>query len=272
MRKFIISCGLALTLLSCATQKFKTSAQVDPNTKDLVNAVVWTQNAGEHEALTLQAFHLAKMRLDEILKDDQTPKPKAIVLDIDETVLDNSPYEAFQILNQKAFSQEDWQKWTSLAEARPLAGAVDFLNYTQSKGVQIFYLSNRLEAERESTLKNLKDTGFPDADNQHLILKTTTSSKKSRRAELAKTYNIVLFFGDNLSDFSDIYYYENEGKTASEKVMENPGVFGTKYIVLPNPMYGDWETSIYKSNKNKNLTNEQVKMNSLHSFKTTNQK
>ncbi len=66
-------------------------------------------------------------------------------------------------------------------------------------------------------LKTFRRKNFPYADNDHLILKTDKSSKESRRQKLSEKYNIVLFFGDNLSDFSDMYYYNNEGKTSSEK-------------------------------------------------------
>lgn len=259
MKKVLLMGGLALSLFSCSVQQ-------NENTRELVNATVWTQNAGEFQALTLQAYYLAKIRLDDILLTDQSAKPKAIVLDIDETVLDNSPYEAFQITEKKAFSQTDWNAWTNLASAKPLAGALDFLNYTHQKGVEIFYVSNRMEAEREATLKNLQNAGFPAATNRNLILKTDVSSKESRRQAIAKDYNIILFFGDNLSDFSDIYYYNTEGKTATQQVMKDAKLFGSKYIVLPNSMYGDWESSMYKKNKNKNLSNQQVKMNSLKPF------
>ena len=260
MKKLVLAGGVILSIMSCSTAK-----QMD-NSKDLVNATVWMQNAGEYKALTLQAYQLAEKRLAEILVEDKTAKPKAIVLDIDETVLDNSPYQAWQIMHKKDFNQADWNKWTSLSIAEPLAGAVKFLNYTKNSGVEIFYVSNRSEAERATTLKNLQDKGFPNANNEHLILKTTTSSKETRRQALAQNYNIVLFFGDNLSDFSDIYYYNNDGKSSSEEVLANPELFGTKYIILPNAMYGDWETSMYKKNKNKKISNEQVKLNSLRSF------
>lgn len=261
MKRFLLIAGVAFTLGSCSVQQVA-------DTKDLVNATTWVQNSGEYQALNLQAYFLGKLRLNQILKEDNGTKPKAIVLDIDETVLNNSPYEAFQVVHQKAFNPKDWAAWTSLAQAKPLAGAVDFLNYAKSKGVSIFYISNRSEAERAATLKNLKNTGFPDANNAHLLLKTTTSSKVSRRQQVANQYNIVLLFGDNLSDFSDLYYRKNDGKTAVEKVMANPDVFGSKFIVLPNPMYGDWETSLYKNNKDKDLSNSQVKVRSLRPFKS----
>lgn len=257
MKKLLWVGGMAATLFSCSVQN---------TSRDLVNATVWMQNAGEYKALTLQAYQLAELRLKDILQNDHTALPKAIVLDIDETVLDNSPYQAWQIKNNKEYNQKDWNAWTSLAKAEPLAGAVNFLKFAQENGVEIFYVSNRMEEEREATLKNLQDKNFPFANNEHLILKTTTSSKTERRAQLQKNYNIVLFFGDNLSDFSDVYYHNNEGKSSREKVMEDAQLFGKKYIVLPNPMYGDWETSMYKKNKNKKISNEQVKLNSLKLF------
>ncbi len=263
MKKVLFASGIILSFVSCTVQK---TAKVEDNSKDLVNATVWMQNAGEYKALTLQAYQLAQTRLQQIISQEPSDKPRAIVLDIDETVLDNSPYQAYQIENKKNYNQEDWIKWTSRAEAEPLAGAVSFLNFTKNNGVEIFYVSNRLEAERKQTLENLQTKGFPYADNEHLILKTDTSSKETRRQLLLQKYNIVLFFGDNLSDFSDMYYYNTEGKTASEKVLEHPELFGTKFIVLPNAMYGDWETSMYKKNKDKSISNEQVKLNSLRSF------
>lgn len=263
MRKVLFASSIVLSFVSCSVQK---SAASEDNSKDLVNATVWMQNAGEYKALTLQAYQLAQVRLQQIIDKEQSDKPRAIVLDIDETVLDNSPYQAYQIENRKSYNQEEWAKWTSRAEAEPLAGALDFLNFTKNKGVEIFYVSNRLESERPQTLQNLKSKGFPFADNEHLVLKTDVSSKETRRQAILQKYNIVLFFGDNLSDFSDMYYYNTEGKTASQKVLEHPEVFGTKFIVLPNAMYGDWETSMYKKNKDKSISNEQVKLNSLRSF------
>lgn len=264
MKKILLTGGLILSFISCSAQK------ADHDTKDLVNATAWMQNAGEYKALTIQAYQLAQIRLAQILTQEVSEKPRAIVLDIDETVLDNSPYQAYQIENKKNFNQEDWNKWTRLALAEPIAGALNFLNFTKNNGVEIFYVSNRSEAERVPTLENLQKKNFPYADNDHLILKTDKSSKESRRQKLSEKYNIVLFFGDNLSDFSDMYYYNNDGKTSSEKVLEHPELFGSKFIILPNAMYGDWESSIYKKNTDKKLSNEQVKMKSLRSFTTQN--
>jgi len=232
----------------------------------LVNATAWVQNSGEFAALNLQAYQFAKLRLTQIITQEPSEKPRAIVLDIDETVLDNSNYQAFCIKNAKEFKVEDWEKWTELAKAEPTPGALDFLNFTKNNGVEIFYLSNRHENERIATLENLKNQKFPFADNQHLILRTDEPSKENRRQKIAEEFNIVLFFGDNLGDFSDIYYHNQDGKKAKEKVLEQPELFGTKFVILPNPMYGSWESEIYKNNNDKNLTKNQKKIKSLRSF------
>jgi len=266
MKKILFVASLALTFVIVPAQKTAKKKSQNNEAVSLVNATAWVQNSGEFVALNLQAYQFAKLRLAQIIAQEPSEKPRAIVLDIDETVLDNSRYEAYVIDTGREFNQDDWQKWTGLAQAEPIPGALDFLNFTESNGVEIFYLTNRSENEREATLKNLKDYSFPYADNEHLILKSSESSKENRRQKIAEKFNIVLFFGDNLSDFSDIYYRVNDGKTAREKVLENPEVFGTKFIVLPNPMYGDWETAIYKKNTDKKISKNQQKINSLRSF------
>ncbi len=237
------------------------------NADELLNATVWMQRSGEYKALTEQAFNIGTLRLSQILIQDSCQKPKAIVLDIDETVLDNSPFEAYEILQKRSFKKEDWDKWVKKADAEPLSGALRFLNFAKDNGVQAFYVTNRDEKERAATLLNLQKKNFPFADNEHLILKSEkSSSKESRRQKIAQTYSIVLFFGDNLNDFSDIYYYANDGKSAAEKVTENPEVFGQKYIILPNAMYGDWEKEINKRFPQKGLSPKDKKIKALQSF------
>jgi len=266
MRKILFVSSLVLAFAILPAQKTTKRKLKNNEATSLIDATAWVQNSGEFAALNLQAYQFAKLRLAQIIAQEPSEKPRAIVLDIDETVLDNSRYEAFMIEKGKEFNQKDWQKWTDLALAEPIPGALDFLNFTKNNGVEIFYLTNRSEKEREATLKNLKDQNFPYADNEHLILKTSESSKELRRQKIAENFNIVLFFGDNLSDFSDIYYRVDNGKTAREKVLENPELFGNKFIILPNPMYGDWESAIYKKNTNKKSSKNQMKVNSLRSI------
>lgn len=85
---------------------FLLCSKADHDTKDLVNATAWMQNAGEYKALTIQAYQLAQIRLAQILTQEVSEKPRAIVLDIDETVLDNSPYQAYQIENKKTSTRK----------------------------------------------------------------------------------------------------------------------------------------------------------------------
>jgi len=266
MKKILLTGCLILAFAVVPAQKTAKKKSQNNEATSLINATAWVQNSGEFAALNLQAYQFAKLRLAQIIAQEPSEKPRAIVLDIDETVLDNSRYEAFVIETGSEFNQEDWQKWTGLAQAEPIPGALDFLNFTKNNNVEIFYLTNRSENEREATLKNLKEQNFPYADNEHLILKTSESSKENRRQKIAEKFNIVLFFGDNLSDFSDIYYRVADGKTAREKVLENPELFGTKFILLPNPMYGDWENTLYKNNTDKKLSKNQIKTKSLRSF------
>ncbi len=207
---------------------------------------LYQQHAAEYKALCFQAYNIARLRVDASLQSSST-KTSAVITDIDETVLDNSPFAAHQALQGKEFEFAAWLDWTSKALCDTLPGALTFFKYAASKKIEVFYVTNRDEKEREATLKNLQKYGFPNADNNHLILKQGTSSKEARRQTIAATHNIVLFLGDNLSDFSGLF----DKKNMSERLTETKQVaaeFGNKFIVLPNPDYGDWEGALYQYN------------------------
>jgi 5'-nucleotidase (lipoprotein e(P4) family) len=207
-------------------------------------ATVFMQRAAEYHALCLQAYNIARVRLDEALKET-SQKPRAIIADIDETVLDNSADEVHRSLQGKHFNLEDWYKWTSMAAADTIPGALSFLNYASSKGVKIFYITNRDEIEKAGTLKNLQKFNFPDANENHLLLRQTTSGKEGRRQQVMMEYNVVLLLGDNLSDFSDLY----DKKSVEDRLdatKKQADLFGSRFIVLPNSIYGDWELALYQ--------------------------
>jgi 5'-nucleotidase (lipoprotein e(P4) family) len=215
----------------------------------LLMAVSWYQHSSEMTALYYQGFNIAKLRLDEAIKTKTSAKPLAVVVDIDETMLDNSPFETL-LLNQ-SYKLSDWYKWTSKASAKALPGALEFANYAQSQKVEIFYITNRDDNERAGTLKNLENQGFPNSDEKHLFTKSdlsestgNTSSKEGRRNKVAGNFEIALLIGDNLNDFSGLFEDRkiNYGKEAVEK---NKDMFGKKFIILPNPMYGAWEKPLY---------------------------
>ena len=212
----------------------------------MVLATLFHQTAAEYRALCYQAFNIGRFMLDVDLADKSVDKRRIIVLDIDETVIDNSPFQAKSILNSTSYPSY-WKEWCNLAQAEPLAGAIEFLNYARANGVSIFYVTNRKEEFKEVTIQNLKDKGFPHADAEHVVMRTAEASKEGRRQELLTKYHISLLFGDNLNDFAEDF----EGKdinSRSAAVDQSSKQFGTRYIVLPNAMYGDWEDAIYAYN------------------------
>ena len=209
-------------------------------------AALWQQRSAEYKALCFQAYNIARERLDACLLQ-QSDQPAAIVTDVDETVLDNSPYTVHQALKGGLYSDSTWMQWTSRVECDTVPGALSFLNYAASRGVQIFYVTNRLEAERTSTLTNLQKWNFPNAETDHLLMKTKTSGKDERRAAVAARYAILLFMGDNLGDFSGVF--DHQPYPGRDSLVEaNAANFGRRFIVLPNAMYGEWQGALLDYN------------------------
>lgn len=207
-----------------------------------VYASLWQQNAGEFRALCYQAYSIAQNNIDK-MTTPISDKPYAIITDVDETFLDNSPYAVTQALKGNEFDYATWLEWTSKGEAIAYPGSLDFFTYAASKNVTIFYVTNRNEKDKAGTLKNLQQLHFPFADDQHLLVLTTTSNKEERRKEILKKYNVIMYLGDNLTDFSDVFYKKSQ-TDRNHNVDSLSREFGTKFIVLPNSGYGDWESAL----------------------------
>ena len=218
-----------------------------------IYSTAYQQHAAEYRALCLQAYNIARLRVDEAVHEN-SPKPKALITDIDETILNNSPYEAHQVLQGKDYESNSWNEWTAIANADTIAGAYSFLKYAAAKGIEVFYVTNRDDAEKQVTINNLKKFNFPFADNDHVFLKTTISSKEERRRNIEANHSVVMLLGDNLADFNFLFDIKN-----AEQRMQNVNAlaneFGDKFIVLPNVTYGDWEYALY--NFNYSLTPQQ---------------
>lgn len=260
-------CVLML-LISCTAQKTSTTTAtaLKPQSNLIPDGKLFTsmfqQKAAEYKALCYQAYNIAQLRLDQILLQ-QHSKPLAVVTDIDETVLDNSPYAVHQALLGKGYDDSSWMVWTAKAIADTMPGAFTFFKYAASKNVEVFYVTNRSEKERAVTLKNLQNFNFPYADNRHLLLRTDTSSKEQRRLTIQQTNEIVLLLGDNLADLSNVFddrKFDNRLKNTQILSAQ----FGDKFIVLPNANYGDWESSFY--NLNKNISKDSVIKSMLISY------
>ena len=215
--------------------------------EESVLALAWLQNSGEYSALCYQAFNVAKMAFDELSAANESEKKKAVVVDVDETVLDNSYFNVDLIGTENAYSDELWNEWVEKESATAVPGAVEFLEYVAENGGEVFYVTNRKQKDdidlSEATINNLKEIGFPNVDETHLMLRTAESSKEARRQVIEENYEIVLLVGDNLNDFSEMFNISGSDMR-KKKVEENKLDFGKKFIVLPNPVYGDWEGNL----------------------------
>lgn len=224
------------------------SAQNIPIKEHLIMSVLWQQNSAEYKALCFQAFNQARYILDTFLKNRRNEKPLAIITDIDETILDNSPYSAQMIARDENYNKSSWIEWGKKESAELVPGAGDFLNYAASKNVDIFYISNRFDTQLQETINNLKAHNMPNIHPENILLRGKDSGKEPRRQMVYQTHNVILYIGDNLSDFHKSF--DNKNSSERNKIAKSMNTaFGTKFIVLPNPMYGDWETKgLYESN------------------------
>lgn len=262
-----VSATYFATVSTVAQQGATPQAQTADNDYQ-IGATLWMQKAAEYRALCYQAFNWARLTID---LDEKTRKklpkaerraPRAVIVDVDETVLDNSPAQAFGIKNNRAFNPTDWYAWGEMRKARAIPGAVEFANYARSKGVRIFYISNRDEVQKQATIDNLKAVGFPDISAENVLLRTTESAKEPRRQLVAKNYRTVLLMGDNLNDFATAF----ERKTVAERFAETDRVkelWGNKFIVLPNAMYGEWEGAIYEYQRLTEAQKNEKRINAL---------
>jgi len=268
MKKLSILLLVLVTMVSCkvSVQSNDTKSEEPAVNTEALKSVLYMQTAAEYRALCYQTFNFGKIQLDNYLKRMNMSKKYAIVVDIDETVLDNSPHAAQSLLDATNYPV-GWSEWINKAEAKPIPGAVEFLNYAQKKGVDVYYISNRKEELREPTILNLREVGFPNVTDETVMLRTTTSGKEPRREVVAQTHDIFMLFGDNLTDFLPVFEKKNiEDRFAL--VDDNEKEFGAKFFMLPNPSYGDWEAAIF--NYDYSLTDaDKMKMKAehLHGFK-----
>lgn len=241
-------------------------APAGPAANDNLNAVAWTQAAVEHELIYREVFRQAGEKLSAALKNpkwDALPKgerkraPKglkpAVIVDIDETVLDNSPYQARLIQGGSDFNEATWAAWCQEKAAKPLPGALEFAKLAAKRGVTVFYLSNRAQDLNEVTLENLRAAGFPVAsDAVFLGLGTVVegceqngSEKGCRRELIGRKHRVLLQLGDQLGDFVDVVANTPDGRRgAVEPYLD---WIGERWFVLPNPTYGSWEPALFNN-------------------------
>jgi len=224
-------------------------------------SVLYAQSSAEYEASNLQTYINAKSSLDKALNDSNwtaaleqknnfEEKPPAVILDIDETVLNNIPFQARAIINGQSYPT-GWVEWMLEESSDAVAGASDFLNYAHSKGVKIFYVTNRIALAEDATRNNIIKLGLPlDTDRDVLLMKNEndwTSDKVSRRELIAKDYRVLLLVGDQLGDFLPLDETTLEPSSRKHLVSSYNHMWGSKWFMITNPMYGRWEASIYNN-------------------------
>ena len=236
----------ALVLSGCGAHKMKSEEHANMQLQQqAVLGLNWMQDSGEYKALAYQAYNAAKVAFDhaKVAKG----KKKAVVVDLDETMLDNSPYAGWQVQNNKPFDGKDWTRWVEARQSGVVPGAVEFNNYVNTHGGKMFYVSNRKDSnEKAGTIDDMKRLGFNGVEESAFYLKKDKSAKAARFEEIEKQgYDIVLYVGDNLDDFGDAIY----GKQNADRrdfVAQNKAKFGKTFIVLPNPNYGGFEGGLAK--------------------------
>jgi 5'-nucleotidase (lipoprotein e(P4) family) len=252
--------SLILSLLFALLSGGVVRAQDAAPAHDLLLANLWMQRAVEYRANTLTVYALARIRLDEALADrnwtaapgEQTGDfqnlPPAVVLDVDETVLDNSKYQVWLMRADQSFSTKTWNQFCAARISAAIPGAVEFTRYADSKGVKVFYVTNRGAETEKDTRENMATLGFPMGGNVDTFLmqgekSDWTGAKSTRRAVIAKDYRVLLNIGDNLGDFDDRYRSsEAERVKAYEAGMP---YWGKQWLMLPNPTYGSFDTAPY---------------------------
>ncbi len=227
---------------------------------DLLLAVLWTQRSVEYKANALTVFALARIRLDEALADkswtaapaEQTGNyqalPPAVILDIDETLLDNSKYQVWMMKSDQTFSTRTWNEFCAAQISTAIPGALEFVKYADSKGVKIFYITNRAAETEKDTRENMQKLGFPLGGNVDTFLMQNEKpewggAKSTRRAVVTKDYRVLLNIGDNFGDFDD-RYRSNETDRLKAYEADMP-YWGKQWLMLANPTYGSFDTAPY---------------------------
>jgi acid phosphatase len=233
-----------------------------PPANDLLNATLWMQKSVEYKATALAAFALARLRLDQALADPKwtalIPKeqgegyqslPPAVILDVDETILDNSGYQAWMTMKGTSWEPKTWNAYVNTMTSLPIPGALEFVRYAESKGVRVFYVSNRTAEEEAPTRKNLERYGFTMGGPLDTVLTSRErpdwgSAKGTRRAFIARDYRVLLNVGDNFGDFVDEYRGTEAERLAV--LEQHQARWGREWIMLANPTYGSFETAPFK--------------------------
>ena len=264
MIRQLLCIGIIFCLSAFAQESVRDGRIAIPSYENL-NAILWVQTSVEYRAATEQTYRLAKDWLIRAKRDkgwtaalEQAGNfrklPPGIILDLDETVLDNSAFDAHLTAEHGRFSSEEWNTWVSERRAGLVPGAKDFLLFAAKQKIVPLYITNRecdSSKSDDPTVQLLRSLELPlgPGAEQLYCAQKGDSDKGPRRKICAAKYRILLQFGDQLGDFLSI---PNEPNADVRKKLEERGSlfaahedwWGQKWFQLPNPMYGSWEDAI----------------------------
>lgn len=248
---------------------------------DQVLAVAWMQQSAEYRAACLQAYGRAAAALERAKADvcwsacleiptTASPSPllAAVVLDVDETVLDNSPYAVRRIAEGKGWEKDSWAAWCKEQQALAIPGALAYTTRATQLGIRVIYVTNRRSdatgespsTEETDTRQNLLRLGFPidERDGFDCVLtKEEHGDKSARRRFVAERFRVLQLVGDNLGDFApgvELARDEpKQGRAAEVELVDAARYrlvddlaswWGERWILIPNPSYGSFESML----------------------------
>ena len=269
----LLACALALAACKPASFTAPAPGEIPPPKpvaanpampNDNLNAVLWMQDSAEYGAVCETIYRAATAQLDAALADTGrdalvpaerdkpvTGLPPAVVMDVDETVLDNSPYQARLIAGGKEFESASWDAWVAEKRAQPLPGVVEFAQAATARGITVLYVSNRREHLQAATIANLRAVGLPVKDDSVFLGLGTVvpgctqqgTEKDCRRRLAGREYRVLMQFGDQLGDFVQVPV--NTPKDRGQLAGMYRDWFGQRWWMLPNPSYGHWEPAVF---------------------------
>ena len=254
------SSGLTV-LATVAVTTISSACAAAPRPQPNLDATLWVQTASEYRSVARSVYLAAARDLSFFLADSTSSAaveqdgaffrlPPAVILDVDETVLDNSPYQARLLVTGQQYSSDTWAIWVDERIAESVPGALEFANGAARLGITVFYVTKRRASQESATRQNLSALGFPLRDDLDVVLTRDerpewNGSKSSRRRFVADTHRVLMLVGDDLNDFVDV-----GGLTVAERdavAEQYGGYWGERWRMLPNPTYGSWERALFDS-------------------------
>ncbi len=255
----VIFSSVLLVLFSQCKQEMQVGQPC--TSRENLNATLWVQTSVEYEMACRQTYALALLHLNDALKDKSwtaSPEqaglsgygelPPAVIVDVDETILDNSPMQARLIKYNQSYNDTLWENWVHEVKCQPIPGAKDFIDSAHALGVKIFYVTNR--KLQGPAVENLQQVIDPQVTADDVLLQKEQpdwgSDKTSRRLKISKAYRILLLIGDDYNDFT--YLGNLTPDERKEKALGQQEYWGNRWIILPNPTYGSFDKALWNYN------------------------